>query len=451
MTTSKPSLLIVDDEPDVLQMFRSILGSSYRTITAASGETALKLMKKETPDLVLLDIRMPGTDGFEVLKIMKGTDRDLEVIVVTASKDVKSAVECMKLGAYDYVTKPFEAEELKTLIKKALERREMLIENTCLKNIIASSEGFCELIGKTRAMKEIFGLIEEVGKVDSTVLVRGESGTGKELVAKAIHRKSERREKPFLTVNCAAIPDNLLESELFGFEAGTFTGALEKRLGKFELASGGTIFLDEIGCMSPNTQAKVLRVLEDKTIDRIGGRAPIPIDVRIISATNIDFEEAVSAGKFREDLYYRLNVIPVVIPPLRDRREDIPLLVHHFIQKFNAELNRRVQGLTNEAMLALTAYSWPGNVRELRNMMERVVALSKNGTISQEDLPINDGGGMKRALSQNLTLEKAMANFEREVIKQTLLQTGGNQTRAARILKVHRTTLLSKMRWLGLK
>jgi DNA-binding NtrC family response regulator len=451
MTMTKPTLLVVDDEPDMLQMFRSILGNSYKTLTAGSGEAALKILKKETPDLVLLDIRMPNMDGVTALKMIKELDRDLDVIVVTASKEVKSAVECIKLGAYDYVTKPFEADELKVLIKKALERKEILLENVCLKNIIASSDKFCEFIGKAQVMKDIFGLIEEIGKVDSTVLVRGESGTGKELVAKAIHRKSERREKPFVTINCAAIPDNLLESELFGFEAGSFTGALEKRLGKFELASGGTIFLDEIGCMSPNTQAKILRVLEDRSIDRIGGRSPIPTDVRIISATNINFEEAVSSGKFREDLYYRLNVIPIVLPPLRERREDIPLLIHHFIQKFNTELNKKVQNLSEEAMLALMAYSWPGNVRELRNMIERLVALSKNGTITHADLPINENGTVKKALAQNQTLDKAMASFEREALRQTLEQTSGNQTRAARILGIHRTTLLSKMRWLGLK
>ena len=302
-------------------------------------------------------------------------------------------------------------------------------------------------------MKKIFKLIDEVAKTGSTVLITGESGTGKELVAKAIHKRGARRNKPFLAVNCAAIPDNLLESELFGFEAGSFTGAYERKLGKFELAAGGTIFLDEIGCMSGGMQAKILRTIEDKKIDRIGGHSPIPVDVRIISATNIDFKSSITQGKFREDLYYRLNVIPIRMPTLRERAEDIPLLIEYFLSKFNKELNKKARGFTEEAKQKLIRYPWPGNVRELQNLVERTVALSKNGIISSSNLLPNILPTEEAERPQKKargTLIEATSSFERNYIKDVLKEAGENHSQAARILGIHRTTLLSKMRNLKL-
>lgn len=452
MSRSKPRLLAVDDEKDMLDTFQTILGKNHQILRSLSGEDALDILKAESIDLVLLDIRMPKMDGIETLKKIKARHPDTEVVMVTASREIKSAVECIKLGAYDYVTKPFERDELKSIIEKALEKKALLMENLCLRTIIRESDSYCELIGKSDKMKKVFKLVDEVAKTESTVLITGESGTGKELVAKAIHKKGERVNKPFVAVNCAAIPDTLLESELFGFESGTFTGACERKLGKFELADGGTILLDEIGCMSPAMQAKLLRVLEDKKIDRIGGRAPIHVDVRIISATNIDFKSALRDGKFREDLYYRLNVIPLQIPSLKERKEDIPLLIEHFLLKFNKELNKNVKGFSDDAMRHIVSHAWPGNVRELQNMVERVVALSKNGTIRSKDLPIiEDRRNLSEPLKTIKLLSHAIRDFESGHLRRILDEMSWNQTKAAKVLGIHRTTLVSKIRNLGLK
>ena len=451
MEKIKTNILVVDDERDMLDTYISILSKHFNVFTSSTGKECLETIKKENIQLVLLDIKMPKQSGIETLKTIKEIDPQTDVIMVTASKEVKSAVECIKLGAYDYVTKPFEVDELTSLIGKVLERRELVRENACLRTIVADSDRFCELIGKSKAMKEIFKLIDDVSSVDSTVLITGESGTGKELTAKAIHKRSKRKNKPFVTVNCAAIPDNLLESELFGFEAGSFTGAYERKLGKFELASGGTIFLDEIGCMSPGMQAKILRALEDKKIDRLGGKISIPVDIRVISATNINFDKAIKEGKFREDLYYRLNVIPIRMPSLRERKEDIPLLIHHFMGKFNKDLNRNISGFTEEAINSLIAHDWPGNVRELQNLIERMVALSKNGRIVLSDLFLQTQQANEAAKDDYHDLERAISSFEKEYINEILEKTGGNQTQAAKILGIHRTTLLSKLKNLSLK
>jgi len=444
MAKPKHVILAVDDEEDMLATYKAILGRTYDLKLANSGEASLEMIKKDNIDLVILDILMPKMDGIEALRRIKEASPGVDVIIVTASKEIKSAVECMKMGAYDYVTKPFEVDELKAAVAKALEKKELLLENFCLKAIIKESESFCELIGASKLMKDIFRAIDDVAKTDSTVLITGESGTGKELVAKAIHKKSGRAEKPFVAINCAAIPDNLLESELFGFEAGSFTGAFEKKLGKFELASGGTVFLDEIGCMSPAMQAKLLRVLEEKAIDRIGGRSPMQIDVRIIAASNINFRAAIIEGKFREDLYYRLNVIPIHMPSLRERKEDVPFLLDHFLRRFNKEFNKKVAGFTEEAASLLLSYQWPGNVRELENMMERIVVLSKNGKITSSDLPI--GASAKEEPKNIKPLSEAVYLLEKAEIDRTLKNAQGNKTKAAKILGIHRTTLLSKMR-----
>ncbi|MDD5382244.1 MAG: sigma-54 dependent transcriptional regulator [Candidatus Margulisbacteria bacterium] len=445
----KPSLLVVDDEADMLETFRSILKKNYNVITASSGKEALQTVTAEPLALVLLDIRLPGEDGLQILKKIKTLDPNLDVIMVTASKDVASAVASMRLGAFDFVSKPFDVGELQALIAKALEKRELVRENLYLRESLNETTSYCDLIGKTKVMKRLYETIDRVAPTDSTILINGESGTGKELVARAIHKKSRRSAKPFIAVNCAAIPDNLLESELFGYERGAFTGALERKLGKFELADGGTLFLDEIGCMPAAMQAKLLRVLEDKVIERVGGEKGVPINVRIISATNIDFKKQIDEGKFRSDLYYRLNVIPITLAPLRERKDDIPLFVEYFIGKFNKQLNKKVKGLGKEAKRSFLSYDWPGNIRELQNMIERVVVLARGNLISAAELPIQSPASSKQTPVDSL--REIVENFEREIIQNAITENQGNISQAAKELKTLRTSLLTRMRVLKMK
>jgi len=438
MNEPKPAILAVDDEADMLETYRSILAKQFSPLTASSGARALELLKEKTVELVLLDIKMPKMDGLTVLKQIKETEPELGVIMVTASKDAASAVEAMKLGALDYITKPFDVKELLVVIEKALEKRSLVRENLYLKDTLKQATEYCDLIGRTPGMKKLFETIDKVAPTDSTVLIHGESGTGKELVARAIHKKSKRANKPFVAVNCAAIPENLLESELFGHERGSFTGALERKLGKFELADGGTLFLDEIGCMAAAMQAKLLRVLEGKTIERLGGEKSIPINVRIISATNIDFDREIKEGKFRHDLYYRLNVIPIPLIPLRQRKDDIHLFVDHFLKKFNKELNKGIKGFSAGATEALMNYDWPGNVRELQNMIERVAVLSNREIISEDDVPVLSSA------------KNSLEGQEKELILKALKDCNNNHSRAARILGIPRSSLNSRIRSLGL-
>jgi DNA-binding NtrC family response regulator len=445
MRDLKPRILAVDDERDMLETYRSILRKKYNLIPASSGEEALKISQAEPISLVLLDIRMPKMDGIEVLKKIKEQDPHLDVIMVTASKDVASAVSAMKLGAFDYVTKPFDVSELQALIEKALEKRALVRENIYLRESIKEITSYYDLIGKTEKMLKLYKTLDRVGPTDSTILITGESGTGKELVARAIHKKSKRAGKPFVAVNCAAIPEPLFESELFGHEKGSFTGALERKLGKFELAEGGTLFLDEIGCMPASMQAKILRILEDHIIERVGGEKGIPVDVRIISATNIDFQKHIEEGKFRHDLYYRLNVIPIALTPLRERKDDIPLFVEYFINKYNKTLNKKVKGFEAEALELLLSYSWPGNVRELQNLIERVVVLSQEDIIIREELPIDDSIALVDG-----SLKDIVENFEVETIKRTLSENQGNITHAAKNLNTARTSLITRMKTLGI-
>jgi len=447
----KYTILAVDDELDMLKTFESILHKKYHLLSADSAEAALQKIEKENIDLVLLDIRMPKIDGIELLKIIKQTVRDLDVIMISASRDLSSAIEAMKLGALDYIPKPFEVKELLAIIEKALEKRALVRENLYLKAVLAQASSYCDLLGNSALMKKVFETIDAVAKTDSRVLITGESGTGKELVARAIHKKSARSSKPFIAINCAAIPDNLLESELFGYERGAFTGALERKLGKFELASGGTIFMDEIGCMSMAMQAKLLRVIQDAIIDRIGGTASVAVDLRIVAATNIDVKKSIAEGKFREDLFYRLNVIPIHLPPLRERKEDVPLFLEYFINKFNKELNRQIKGFDQEAILTIKNYDWPGNVRELQNIVERMVTLSTNPVFTKEEVEraVNLSGTIVE-IPVNLGFSEAVANFEREYLKNVLNEAGGNRSKAARTLGIARTTLISKIEALGL-
>ena len=446
MADLKPLILAVDDEKDMLETYRSILRKKYKVLTAVSGEEALKTSQAQALSLVLLDIRMPKEDGIQVLKKIKKQDPNLEVIMITASRDVASAVEAMKLGAFDYITKPFEVKELQAVIEKALEKRELVRENIYLRESLKEITSYYDLIGKTPQMLKLYENIERVGPTDSTVLITGESGSGKELIARAIHNKSRRAGKAFVAVNCAALPETLIESELFGHERGSFTGALERKLGKFELADGGSLFLDEIGCMPHSMQAKLLRVLEDRIIERVGGEKGIPVDVRIISATNIDFQKHMEERKFRHDLYYRLNVIPIAATPLRERKEDIPLFVEYFINKFNKLLNKNVKGPSKEALELLLDYSWPGNVRELQNLIERIVVLSKDEIIKIEDLPLQ--GNPENARSGNL--KEKVEDFEKKTIQKALDENQGNITQAAKALKIARTSLITRMKALGM-
>lgn len=448
MADLKPSILAVDDEKDMLETYRSILRKKYNVITASSGEKALKIIQVESLAVVLLDIRMPGQDGIQILKKIKQQDQNLEIIMVTASKDVASAVEAMKLGAFDYVTKPFEVKELKTIIEKALEKRELVKENLYLRESLKEITSYYDLIGKTPQMQKLYETINKVAPTDSTVLITGESGTGKELVARAIHKESKRASRPFVAVNCAAIPENLFESELFGHERGSFTGALERKLGKFELADGGTLFLDEIGCMSAPMQAKLLRILEDRVIERVGGEKGIPIDVRIISATNVDFQKHIEDGQFRHDLYYRLNVIPVAAIPLRERKEDIPLFVQYFIDKYNKMLNKSVKGFAKDAVELLLNYSWPGNVRELQNLIERVVVLCREEIIRVEELPLQENTNPDTP--PRGSLKKTVEDYEREIIQKALDDNQGNISQVAKVLKTARTSLITRMKALGM-
>jgi DNA-binding NtrC family response regulator len=356
----------------------------------------------------------------------------------------------MKHGAFDFVSKPFEVKELQVLIEKALEQQLLVRENLYLRASLAEVTSYYDLIGKTPQMKKLYETIDSVAPTDSTVLIHGESGTGKELVARAIHKKSQRAQKPFIAVNCAAIPENLMESDLFGHERGSFTGALERKLGKFELADGGSLFLDEIGCMTPAMQAKLLRVLESKIIERVGGDKSVPVDVRIISATNIDFDKQIKEGKFRHDLYYRLNVIPVSLAPLRERKNDIPLFVNYFVDKFNKMLNKRVKGFDKQALAALLAYDWPGNVRELQNMMERIVVLAKNEIIGQNDLPLRSATASQEPTAASGSLKDDVETFERNIINKVLAENNNNVSQTAKALKIARTSLLARMRSLNI-
>ena len=448
MAKTKPTILAIDDDESILKTYKSVLKNAYNVVTITRASRALELVGDGNFSLILLDLMMPDMDGIEALKRIKEIDHNLEVVMITAVRDVKSAVQAMRLGAYDYISKPFEAEELVAVVEKAMEKHSLVRENMYLRQVLEEKDTYLNLLGKTEIMQRIFETISKISEADSTVLITGKSGTGKELVAHAIHNKSARSHKPFVVVNCAAIPDTLIESDLFGHEKGSFTGAIERKQGKFELADEGTIFLDEIGCMKPPMQSKLLRVLEDNLIQRVGGGKAVQVDVRVIAATNLDLEESIRNREFRDDLYYRLNVLRVHLPPLHERKEDIPLLLNHFLQKFNKECNKKIKCFSREAQARLMAYDWPGNVRELQNVVERVVALSGNkDVIPAEDIPI--GSDSRSVIKKHF--REAQADFERKYVKQALLEAGGNQTKAAKRLGINRTTLIAKMKQLGVK
>ena len=448
---ARPVILVVDDDPGVRESFRLILEDHYDVLDVPDGPRALDVASASQIDLVLLDIRLPGMDGIEVLERIKAIDEGIEVILVTAVKTVRTAVAAMKLGAFDYLTKPFEEEELLSLARRALERRALEREVAFLRSELERAHDRDEIVGRHPATQKLQALITQVARTATTVLITGESGTGKELVARAIHIQGARRERPFVAVNPAAIAESLIESELFGHERGAFTGAHQRKLGRFELAQGGTLFLDEIGALRAELQVKLLRALQEREMERVGGTRAVKIDVRVIAATNTNLKEAVQREAFREDLYYRLNVVQLVVPPLRERASDIPLLVEHCIRRGERELNKRFDGLSPEALAALQAYRWPGNVRELMNVIERCVVLAEGPVIQLNDLPLDvllPQQMTKVRAAETLPLNEATDQFERQMVLRVLERVGWNLTEAGRILNVHRNSLRVKLaRW----
>ena len=449
-----PTILIVEDEPKMLRLLQLNLSEEgYSIHTAADAETGLRTLRQEKIDLVVTDLRLPGMDGLEFLQAVKRVDARIPVIVMTAYGTVETAVEAMKAGASDYVLKPFSLEEMKLIVRKELDVHDLREENRSLREALGKRYEFKNIVARSSKMQEVLAMVERVAPTNSTVLLGGESGAGKDLIARAIHQHSRRASGPFIKINCTAIPENLLESELFGYEKGAFTGAVSSKPGKFELADKGTIFLDEIGDVPGTIQVKLLRVLQDRDFERLGGTKTLKVDVRIVAATNQDLRAALEQGSFREDLYYRLNVVPINIPPLRERKEDIPYLVDHFVERFARESGKPLRGITPAAQKALMEFHWPGNVRELENIIERAVALSSGDVIDVADIRL-DLSPMKAGAApatnavafppEGTTLEQ----FEDEIIKEALRRAGGNKSQAARLLGLSRNALryrLSKM------
>jgi two-component system, NtrC family, response regulator AtoC len=443
----QPFLLVVDDEAGVRQSLQMVFGKSFRVLEAVSAEEALQKITDDRPDVVLLDIVMPGADGLAVLKQMRTLHPDCQVIMLTALNTARTAFAAKGTGAFDYVTKPFDVEELRMRVEHALEKVQLSRELERLKEEVGRKYGIDHIIGKSKQIIDVFKAVSMVAAKKSTVLITGESGTGKELIARAIHYNSDRRSKPFVVVNCAALPDTLIESELFGYEKGAFTNASQKKVGRFELAHGGTLFLDEIGELNLGTQAKFLRAIEQETFTRLGGTDEIKVDVRVIAASNRDLEQLAKAGEFRPDLFYRLNVVSLFLPPLRERREDIALLLDHFLRLKAQEHSIAAKSLSPEVVDFFTSYYWPGNIRELENLIERLTILTPHETVMLRDLPTG-----LRSTDQTATLKEdvlsgarplsdAVDEFERELIVKALQRTGFNQTKAASLLGTSRRIL----------
>jgi len=442
----KVKVLVVDDEAIVRESLHDWLSDAgYLVLTAENGHQALEIIEKEKPSIAISDLVMPGMDGIELLKRAKEISPGIEVIIITAYGSIPTAIAAMKEGAYDYIEKPFRPEKAELLVEKLVEHQRLLEENISLRQKLEERYRFENIITKSSKMQQVIELIKVVAKSNATALIIGETGTGKELVARAIHSQGYRKDKPFVAVSCAALPESLLDSELFGHEKGAFTGAYTQRKGKFEIANKGTLFLDEIGEMSANIQVHLLRVLEGKEFTRVGGNELIKVDIRVVSATNRDLKEAVANGQFREDLYYRLNVVTIELPPLRERREDIPLLAEHFLKKFALENQKKVAGFSPQATEFLLRYDWPGNVRELENAIERAVILAKNSLIEIADLP-----HQSLSLAYSALPGKNLKEMEKNHIWGVLSETRGNYSEAARILGITRMTLYNKVRDYGL-
>jgi two-component system NtrC family response regulator len=447
-------ILVVDDEPSQREILRGFLAREGWTVdTAGSGTDALTTLRKQPFDLCLVDYRMSGMNGLELLKQVKTQTPEATVVIITAYGSINSAVEAMKLGAYDYLTKPIDLDELSHLIGKIQERQHLLTEIRELRERLIERFRFDQIVGESGKMQEVLSLVARIAPSDATVLIRGESGTGKELIAKAIHYNSPRRAQSFVKVNIAALPENLLESELFGHEKGAFTGAVEQRIGRFEAADGGTLFLDEIGDLPLALQVKLLRVLQEREVERVGSNNARPVDIRIIAATNQDLEKELEEKRFREDLYYRLNVVPIFLPPLRERREDIPPLIDFLLQKFAKQSGKEVKGVSREAMSLLIGYHYPGNIRELENILERAVLLTRYNLITLEDLPVHlrEFGPEKLGplTSRQMTLPQTLEALEKQMILRALEQHDSVQTRAAEELGISERMLRYKMKKYG--
>lgn len=440
-------VLIVDDEVNIRNALVTMLEKrGYRVFGAGTGEEAQRHLEETRVDLVITDLRMPGMGGLEFLRRLKHKWPDTEAVVMTAFGSIDTAVEAMRLGAYDYLTKPIDRERFGVVVEKALERRTLTTENKQLRDRLETRTRFDQMVGESEAMQRVYGLVAMVADSDVTVLLTGESGTGKELVARAIHHKSTRADGPFITLNCGALPENLFESELFGYEKGAFTGALSTKVGRFELADGGTLLLDEVGELSLKSQVDFLRVLETKEFRRLGGTKLITVDTRFLAATNRNLEEAVKQGVFREDLYYRLNVVPIRLPPLRERADDIPLLVDRYLAESCSQHHRGQKEVSREAMRLLRLYGWPGNVRQLRNLMERLVVTVKDTTIQPTHLPEEIQAGKEDARTMLIALGTSLEQIERQVIERTLKEVTNHREHAARLLGISLRTLQYKIK-----
>jgi nitrogen regulation protein NR(I) len=466
-----PRLLVVDDEPNMRTVLQGLLArEGYTVETANDGKAALDWLEKNggAVQAILTDLRMPGLDGMQLLAEVVKRYPGRPVVMLTAHGTVDTAVEAMKVGAFDFVTKPFNADELRAVMRKAVNTATAELDSVEAEPALNDAEvGRFGMIGRSRAMQEVYQVLDKVADTPTTVLVTGESGTGKELVAKALHEHSSRKGRPFIRVNCAAIPESLIESELFGHEKGAFTGAIASKPGRFELADKGTLFLDEIAEIPPEMQVKLLRAIQESAFERVGGLKTLKVDVRLVAATNRNLQEEVEAGRFREDLFYRLNVVPIHLPPLRERPGDIPLLVQHMLKRFNERLKKSVRGLTAEAEVAFKGYGWPGNVREMENVLERLVLFSESDEIGVELLPeeLKSGGGGVAGLTASPRLDRDLtgrvsmkelvrettAQLEKELIIQALEQTQGNVTRAAQLLMISRKSLQNKMKEFNLR
>jgi DNA-binding NtrC family response regulator len=447
MADRRKTLLIVDDDEGMRDTLTAVLRRDYRTLRAGSGEIALQIMEKEDVDLMILDVRLPGINGFEVLKIVKENYPYVEVVIISVMKELDAAIEAMRHGAYHYISKDFDFEGVRTLMANASERQDLSRSVLRLSAEVAEQNDREFIVGPSRVTRDIVELVQKVAKLSATILILGESGTGKELLARLIHRESGLAEAPFVAVNLAAIPKELVESTLFGHEKGAFTGAIRQQLGKFELASGGTLFLDEVGDLRYELQAKLLRALQEGEIERVGGTHPIKTSFRLIAATNVDLEKAIKQGEFREDLFYRLNVIPMRLPALRDRIEDLPELARFFLRRYNLKFHKNIQGIADSTLQILSNYWWPGNIRELENLIERLVAVSDKDWLTDEELPYElhvaqlDREG---PATENL-LERALSTFERNFIIRALERSAWNVTATARALGIPLSTLKFKM------
>jgi DNA-binding NtrC family response regulator len=446
------TVLVVDDEAGVRASIRAILEESCDVLEAEHGVAALEVLKGHEVDLVMLDQRMPGDPGIELLPRVKALDPTIVVVLATAVHDVRTAVEAMRLGAYDYLVKPFDVDDILLLVRRALEKRALEREVLCLRSALTPSGvetvGFEGMVGRHPEMIRTYQLVTQIAETPATVLITGESGTGKELIARAIHRRSLRRDQPFVALNVAAIPDTLLESELFGHERGAFTGAHARKLGKFELAHGGTVFLDEIGSLRLDLQTKLLRVLQEREVERVGGSRPVPVDVRVLAATNVNLRQAVRERAFREDLFYRLNVVPIHVPPLRERREDIPLLVEHFRKLLNADLRKEIKGVSREVLDRFLDYAWPGNIRELRHLLEHAFIRCHESVVTVDHLPPDFLTAAPPSASAD---RKTASEVERERLLNALNSCGWNKSKAARRLGLDRKTIYRQMKRFGLE